>query len=93
MSFLDLFEKDQSIASRFQPNEGTRLPSYYELHRQEILIGSTILFAGVLLIAAFHYRFHLRSVLIIILAGALRLNRKTVAKARLFWGEVEDRAD
>jgi hypothetical protein len=35
----------------------------------------------------------LRNALIVVLATALRMNRKTVAKARLFWGEVEDRAD
>jgi hypothetical protein len=93
MSFLDLFEKDQSISARLQPGEGTQLPGYYELHREEILIGSAILLAAVLLIAAFHYRSYLRNALIIVLAGALKLNRKTAAKARLFWGEVEDRAD
>lgn len=59
MSFLDLFEKDQSIAARPQPNEGTKLPGYYELHREELLIGSVILIVAVLLIAAFHYRTHL----------------------------------
>jgi hypothetical protein len=93
MALLDLFEKDQSISMHPQANEGTELPGYYELHREEILIGASILVAAMLFVAAFHYRFRLRSALIIVLAGALRLNRKMVAKARLFWGEVEDRAD
>lgn len=93
MSFLDLFEKDQSIAARPQPNEGTKLPGYYELHREELLIGSVILIAAVLLIAAFHYRTYLRNALIIALAGILRMLRKATTLARLFWREVEGRAD
>jgi hypothetical protein len=93
MSFLDLFEKDQSIAARPQPTEGTKLPGYYELHREEILIGGVILIAAVLLIAAFHYRTYLRNALIIVLAGILRMLRKATTIARLFWREVEDRAD
>jgi hypothetical protein len=78
--------------SKFQPNEGTRL-GYYELHREEILIRGAILTAAVLLIAAFHYRTYLRSALIIVLAGILRMLRKEATVARIFWRDVEDRAD
>ena len=93
MSFLDLFENAQSISMRPQPNEGTRPPGYYELHREELLIGGAILIAAVLFIAAFHYRTYLRNALIIALADVLRMCRKAAAMARLFWREVEDRAD
>jgi hypothetical protein len=93
MAFLDLFESNQSISMRPQPNEGTNLPGYYDLHQQEILIGGAILAAAALLIAVFRYRTHLRNALIVVFAGALRLRRKTATKARSFWSEVEDRAD
>jgi hypothetical protein len=93
MSFLDLFEKDQSISMRPQPNEGARLPSYYELHQQEILVGGAILVATGLLILAFHYRAYLRNALIGVLVGILRMFRKATTMARLFWREVEDKAD
>jgi hypothetical protein len=93
MGFLDLFESSQSISARPQPNEGTHLPGYYDLHQQEILIGGATLAAAALLIAVFRYRTHLRNALIVLLAGILRLSRKTATKARLFWSEVEDRAD
>jgi hypothetical protein len=93
MGFLDLFEKDQSIAARPQPNEGTQLPGFYELHREEILIGGAILIAAVLLIAAFHYRTYLRNGLIIVLAGILRMLRQAATVVRLFWREVADRAN
>jgi len=94
MGFLDLFEKDREISGRFQPNEGTKLPGYYDPHQQEILIGGTIIVVAVaLLIAAFRCRIYLRGSLIIVLAGLLTLCRKTATKARLFWSEVEDKAD
>jgi hypothetical protein len=93
MGFLDLFEKDQSISMRPQPNEGTELPGYYELHRQEIWMGAAILVSAALLIAIFRYRMYLRGSLITVLAGAMTLYRSVAAKARLIWSEVEDRAD
>jgi hypothetical protein len=93
MGFLDIYPQEQERAAKFQPYEGTRLPGYYELHREEILIGSEILVAAVLLVAAFYYRAYLRNALIIVLVGVLRMCRKAAAMARLFWREVEDRAD
>ena len=58
---MDLFEKDREISGRFQPNEETKLPGYYDPHQQEILIGGTIIVVAVaLLIAAFRYRIYLR---------------------------------
>jgi hypothetical protein len=35
MSFLDLYTKDQAQDVRFQPNEGTSLPGYWDLHAQD----------------------------------------------------------
>jgi hypothetical protein len=94
MGFLDLFEKDREISSRFQPGEGTKLPGYHDPHQQEILIGGTIIVVAVaLLIAAFRYRIYLRGSLIIVLAGILRMLRKAATRVRLFWREIEDTAD
>jgi hypothetical protein len=94
MGFLDLFEKDREISGRFQPNEGTKLPGYYDPHQQEILIGGTIVVVAVtLLIATFRYRIYLRGSIIIVLAGLVTLWRKAAKKARLFWREVEDKAN
>jgi hypothetical protein len=93
MGLLDLFEKTQSISAQPQPNEGTHLPGYFELHQEGILIGGAIVVAVALLIAGFRYRTYLRSGLIIVLAAILGLRRKMVTKARSFWSEVEDRAD
>jgi hypothetical protein len=93
MGFLDLFEKEQEISRRFQPGEGTQLPGYYELHREEILMGAATLVATALLIAAFHYRANLRNVLIIVLAAILRTLRRVAELARSFWKEVGNRAN
>jgi len=93
MGFLDLFEKSQSISMRPQPNEETHLPSFYDLHREEIVIGGAIVVAAGLLVGVLRYRANLRNALIVFLAAVVRLRRKTVTKARSFWTEVEDRAD
>ena len=93
MSFLDLFEKDQSISMRPQPNEGTDLPGFYDLHREEIAIVGVILVAAALLICVLRYRSNLRNALVVALASLVRLRKRTATKARSFWTEVEDRAD
>jgi hypothetical protein len=94
MGFLDIYPQEHERAAKFQPYEGTRLPGYYDPHQQEILIGGTIIVVAVaLFITAFRYRIYLRGSLIIILAGLLTLCRKTATKARLFWIEVEDKAN
>lgn len=93
LSFLDLFEKDQSISMRPQPNEGTHLPGYYELHREEFLMVGITLVASLLLIAVFRYRMYLRSSLTTILGCLLARGRMTASKVRLFWIEVEDKAN
>jgi hypothetical protein len=65
MGLLDLFERNQSISMPPQPNEGTELPSYYELHRSEILTAGAILVSAVLIMAVFRYRAHLRNALLV----------------------------
>jgi hypothetical protein len=75
------------------PNEGTHLPGYYELHREEFLMAGTILFASILLIAVFRYRMYLRSSLTTILGCVIAGGRMTASKVRLFWIEVEDKAN
>jgi hypothetical protein len=78
MGFLDLYPQQDQIDARFQPNEGTKLPGYYDPHQQRILIGGTIIVVvGALLIAAFRYRIYLHGSLIIVMAGLLGLCRKT----------------
>jgi hypothetical protein len=93
MSFLDLFDKSQSISMRPQPSEGTYLPGFYDLHREEIVICGSIAVAAALLICVLRYRSNLRNALVVALASAVRLRRKAATKARSFWTEVEDRAD
>jgi hypothetical protein len=90
---LDLWRNNADITSRPQPGEGTGLPGFYDLHRQELQIGAAILVAAALLIAVFRYRTYLRNALVSLLVAALRLHRKTATKAQLFWSEVRDRAD
>jgi Flp pilus assembly protein TadB len=94
MGFLDIYPRQQERAAKFQPYESTRLPGYYDPHQQEFLIACAIIVVAVaILIAAFRYRIYLRGSLIIVLAGLLTLCRKTATKARLFWSEVENKAD
>jgi hypothetical protein len=94
MGFLDIYPQAQERAAKFQPYEGTQLPGYYDPHQQEFLIGCTIIVVAVaILIAAIRYRIYLRGSLIIVMAGLLTLCRKTATKARLFWSEVENKAD
>jgi hypothetical protein len=93
MGMLDLWEKSRSISMRSQPNEGTDLPGFYDLHQEEIVIGGAIVAAAALLIYILLYRSNLRKALIVALASVVRMRRKTTSKARSFWTEVEDRAD
>jgi hypothetical protein len=94
MGFLDIYPQEQERAAKFQPYEGTRLPDYYDPHQQEILIGGTIIMVAVaLLIAAFRYRIYLRSLLTTILGRLLARARMACSKVRLFWIEVEDKAN
>jgi hypothetical protein len=72
---------------------GNHLPGYYELHREEFLMIGIILVASLLLIAVFRYRMYLRSSLTTILGCLLAQGRMTASKVRLFWIEVEDKAN
>jgi hypothetical protein len=92
MGFLDLWERDRELSSRFQPGEGTELPSFYELHRQEILMFGAMLLVAAAAFLAIRYRGYLRALLIVSLAVILKARRKTTTHAQLFWKEVEDRA-
>jgi hypothetical protein len=93
MGFLDIYPQEQERAAKFQPNEGTDLPGYYELHHEEFQMTGIILVASLLLIAVFRYRKYLRSSLTTILGCLLARGRMTASKVRLFWIEVEDKAN
>jgi hypothetical protein len=93
MGFLDIYPQEQERAAKFQTNEGTNLPGYYELHREEFLMAGIILVASLLLVAVFRYRKYLRSSLTTILGRLLERGRMAASTVRLFWIEVEDKAN
>lgn len=90
MSFLDLYQ-DREVG--FRPNEGTSLPTYYELHQGEIMISMRVGVAILVLMVIFHYRGALRAGLVATLAALLTARRKVSVIAQSFWTEVENKAD
>jgi hypothetical protein len=97
MTFLDLSKRDQEIASRPSPNEGTHLPSFYELHREEIhalaAILATLVAASVAAFVLWRYRRALREAFIVTAAALVRVWRKIAAKGRELRSDILRRAE
>jgi hypothetical protein len=89
MGFLDMYPEQVERSLKPQPNEGSHLPGFYEMHGSQIVTGAETGAILLLIAVIVMTRRHLRMAAVVILAGVIEIGGKIGDGVRLFWDEAK----